>query len=709
MRIVFLLLFMLSSLLSEAQNYNWITPNKDYLKLYVVEDGIYRINKIDFINAGINTAAIDPRTVKVYYKGNQIPIYFYGEQDGIFNDTDYFDFYGQRNYGGLTNTYKEISSGPMVVDYVTNEYFNQYSDTSIYWVGWDVNYGLRFSDFNYTSNINFPQNYFQTGLQFEKDLTYFIGKTTNPGADFGYFDNEKITGEGWYWASLNKGFNVTDTFSIPYLSSSAQTCSLKLFAFPNSYSDTIYNEHWLIIQINSTILDTLFHNDYDKFDTTLIFPISMLSATSANRITITYKNPFFYSGNLYFDYFTLTYPRQFIFENNQISIKTNTSDTTSKKYKISGYTSSNETNIYDTKYGYHITGFSSSADSLIFTGKGDGNFEIINKYNTKKPFYIKKRQVPNLASTINGADYLIVYNKLFEDQAEQLRLHRISFDNFRAFKSEIEDIYDIFNYGMQSPVAVKNFISFVYNYWQAPKVKYVCLFGRGSVDPKKNDPTSNYYQNLVPVYGNPISDGYFVNMNSGSFAYYQQIAIGRLPVYTVQEAQTMVNNITNYDANFYNTWIKKFIFITGGFNQSEQLSFTSESNDHINNYILPPPISGYPIKIYRTDTSGQVTYNYQDSIKNSINNGALIINYIGHASSGTWDNGLEHPEVVQNGNKLPLILSMTCYTGKSAETTGRSFGETFITMPNKGAIGFIGTSGWSFVYYGNVLNGYMFS
>ena len=98
-----------------AQNYNWITPNKDYLKLYIIQDGIYRINKIDFINAGVNPSSIDPRTVKVFYKGNQIPLFFYGESDGVFNDTDYFDFYGQRNYGGLTNTYKE-QSGTSVVD-----------------------------------------------------------------------------------------------------------------------------------------------------------------------------------------------------------------------------------------------------------------------------------------------------------------------------------------------------------------------------------------------------------------------------------------------------------------------------------------------------------------------------------------------------------------------------------------------------------------
>ena len=90
-RTIILLLFLYSGV-SSAQNYNWITPNTDYLKIYIIEDGIYRINKQDFLNSGINANNIDPRTIKLFFKGVQIPIYFYGESDGMFNDTDYLIF-----------------------------------------------------------------------------------------------------------------------------------------------------------------------------------------------------------------------------------------------------------------------------------------------------------------------------------------------------------------------------------------------------------------------------------------------------------------------------------------------------------------------------------------------------------------------------------------------------------------------------------------
>lgn len=695
-----------------AQNYNWITPNKDYLKLYISSDGVYRINKIDFTNSGVNTSSVDPRTVKVFYKGNQIPIYFYGEDDGVFNDSDYFDFYGQRNYGGNTTTYKEnpTSLGSFtVVDYVTDEYFDFYSDTSAYWVGWDGANGLRFANYTFNTNIEFPQNYFLNKVHSEKDFVYSFGETVNPINDFRYFNTEKVSGEGWYWKEMERGNSVSDTFRTPFLPPVPQNCSIKIFAYPNSYLSSITNEHRLIVKVNNVTVDTLYRTHYNKFDTTIYFSSSLLSNTSVNQVTIVYTTPITYpDGRLYFDCFSVSYPRIFNFENNQLSFKTGLTDSTSKRFKISAF-QNNQVNIYDIKNGLRIINNTASGDTLMFTGKGDGNYEVVNKYISKKPLRIKRKQVPNLASVTNGADYLVVYNKLFEAQAEQLRAYRSSHDNFRSVKAEIEDIYDIFNYGIESPVAVRRFVSYVYSSWTAPSLKYLCLFGRGSLDPKRNFNSSVFYQNYVPVYGNPPSDNYFANFNLNTFVYTPQVSVGRLPVYTTQEAQDVVNKIINFGNNALDVWIKKFNFITGGFDIAQQTSFSNASNTLLNSYVIPPPTVGYPIKIYRTDTSGQVSYSYEDSIKNVFNRGCILVNYIGHAATTTWDNGIRDPDVLNNGTKTPLVLSMTCYTGKNAHTDAdRGFGEKFVYLPNKGAIGFIGTTGWSFYPGGgNTLNDYI--
>jgi hypothetical protein len=704
------LIFLFLTNLCFSQNYNWITPNKTYLKLFIFKDGICRINKNDFIQAGVQVN-FDPRTVKVFQKGAQIPIYFEGESDGIFNDSDFFDFYGTRNYGGLTNTYKE-SNGTLVVDYVTDEYYNLYSDTNVYWVGWDGIQGLRVGISTYTITNPYPNNYHYSKQHFENDLIYSLGETLNPNADFRYFNNEKVSGEGWFWKELrsSNGFSVSDTFQVSNLFNSPQTCTFRVFAYPNS-KDTTFNEHRLILKINSTTVATIARNDYQRFDTTVTFSSSALSGTSNNIITSTYSPSFGNTGavpSLYFDLMEINYPVNFSFSSGYLKIITAETDTASKLFKITGFNNTNPVTIYDITNNLKIVSYSSNGDTLFFTGKGNSKFEVFNKEITSKPFRIEPRQVPDLVSGANGADYIVIYNRLFSSQAEDLRQHRQNFDNFRAVKTDVSDVIDIFNYGIEDPAAIRHFAGYVYNNWQTPKVKYICLFGRGSLDPKNNKQTGTYFKNLIPVYGNPLTDGYFANFNHGTFTYIHNVSIGRLPAYTQQEAQDIVNKIISYDNQPPDHWWKTFIMITGGSNRYEQEQYQLQSNEFINSYLKFPPLSVSAHKIYRNDSAGYVTYNFKDSIKNEINRGGLVVNFIGHAGSQDWEVGMEDPSTLSNGNKLPLVLSMTCFTGRNAETSYRSFGEKFIYLPNKCAIGFVGSSGWSFSGPGNNYNGFIF-
>lgn len=663
---------------------------------------MYRINKIDFTNAGINTSAIDPRTVKVLNGGTQIPIYFSGEQDGIFNDNDYLDFYGMRRKGGLDNVYNSNNQ----LFYVRNEYYNQYSDTNSYWIEWEGSNGLRYSTSSFTTSMLYPSPFFTDSLHFEKDKLYSQGENVS-STDYRYLNTERFSGEGWYWSILSNNQTLSDTFSIPNLYNVSLNASIKLFAYPQNRGISIANEHTLEVRVNGSLVSTLVKNDFDKFDTTINFSSSVLSNFSVNTISVKYISAPGFDGNIYFDFFELSYPKLFRFESNRLSANLSSADTTSKLFRVSTYNTLNTLNIYDVKNNLRITNFTSSGDTVKFSGKSNGKFELVNDYIRIKPARIKSRQVPDLVSSSNGADYLVIYNSLLQAQAEQLRTYRQSHDNFRSVKSEIEDIYDIFNYGMEDPIAVKRFTKHVYDTWQLPKVKFICLFGRGSLDPKKNLSGSVYEKNLVPVYGNPPSDGYFSNLNVGSFFYYDQIALGRIPAYYPTEAQTMVDKIIAYETEPADKWWKTFSFITGGSTPGEQQFHQQRSNFECSTYVMPPPISGECHKIYRSDSSGQITFNYADSIKNDINRGTLLVNFRGHAGSRDWEVGMQDPNVLSNGNKLPVVLSLTCFTGENSKTEYRGFGEKFMYLNGKGAIGFIGTTGWSFSSTGNDLGTYI--
>ena len=80
--------------------YDWIDFNSNYLKMGVANDGIYRVFKQDLESFRFNSSAINPNTFKIFLKGNPISNLVHGEEDNFFNDTDYIEFYGTKNYAG---------------------------------------------------------------------------------------------------------------------------------------------------------------------------------------------------------------------------------------------------------------------------------------------------------------------------------------------------------------------------------------------------------------------------------------------------------------------------------------------------------------------------------------------------------------------------------------------------------------------------------
>ncbi len=81
-----------SNFSSADSTVEWIDFNAEYLKIGVSVDGIYRISKGDLENFNINAGNIDPLTFKFFHKGNEIPIFVSGEDNGSFDDSDFIEF-----------------------------------------------------------------------------------------------------------------------------------------------------------------------------------------------------------------------------------------------------------------------------------------------------------------------------------------------------------------------------------------------------------------------------------------------------------------------------------------------------------------------------------------------------------------------------------------------------------------------------------------
>lgn len=79
----------------------WVQDSQSYFKFYISENGIYKLSFDNLEAAGIPLDEINPRYLKIFHNGKEIPIYCDGEADQIFDKQDFVLFYGKYNDGTL--------------------------------------------------------------------------------------------------------------------------------------------------------------------------------------------------------------------------------------------------------------------------------------------------------------------------------------------------------------------------------------------------------------------------------------------------------------------------------------------------------------------------------------------------------------------------------------------------------------------------------
>src|SRR5688572_4353331 len=156
---------------SQTRGNEWIDYSQKYLKIKIVNDGIYRLDSTTLSNAlfstGVPLSSIDPRNLQLFHNGIEEYIYVQGESDGTFNNGDYLEFIGRRNDGAMD---AELYEGG---DSVLNPFFSLYTDTSCYFLTWNSSTAnARYSNVQDTTFSNYAlSSYF---IDFEK----FVGNTT---------------------------------------------------------------------------------------------------------------------------------------------------------------------------------------------------------------------------------------------------------------------------------------------------------------------------------------------------------------------------------------------------------------------------------------------------------------------------------------------------------------------------------------------------
>lgn len=298
---------------------------------------------------------------------------------------------------------------------------------------------------------------------------------------------------------------------------------------------------------------------------------------------------------------------------------------------------------------------------------------------------------PYLFDTTNGADVVVVYHNDFQKVAEDYKSYREKSYGLKIKLIDAEDIYNEFNFGKKSPFAIKNFLQYSYNNWQ-DSLRTLVLIGNASWDPYKHLPSS-IATDYVPIYGFPPSDFWYSILDSN---YVPDISIGRISISSLDDGINYLNKLKLYDSIPDQPWMKNFLFLSGGKSDGERRSFANMKSYFFDEYIKNPPFCGVSDSVSKYDNNigGNAESGF---IRDKINDGALWVNFIGHANQNIFDMDGWQAYKLNNYGKYSFFSTVSCNTGAHAEPSViNSRNEDYVYFKDKGFIGSIGSStfGW---------------
>jgi hypothetical protein len=283
-----------------------------------------------------------------------------------------------------------------------------------------------------------------------------------------------------------------------------------------------------------------------------------------------------------------------------------------------------------------------------------------------------------------GYDFVIISHRDFLGSLDPLRKLRES-QGLTVALIDVQDVYDEFSFGVKSPKAIKDFLTHAKAKWQKPP-RYVLLVGDASYDPRNYLGLGNF--DLVPTkmvdtaYFETASDDWFVDFNNDGLP---EMAMGRLPVQTAEEAAIIVSKIVGYERSGTK---REVLLVSDMKERSDDFDFEKASEEVRG--LLPTSLTVR--KIYRSQFSSDAQA--RQELINGINQGPLLVNFIGHGSIGIWNGVLTSEDAEYLINRgLPFFVGMSCLNGHFQDIYMDSLSEALMKAPGGGAIAVWASSG----------------
>ena len=468
---------------------------------------------------------------------------------------------------------------------------------------------------------------------------------------------------------------------------------------------TTQPDHHVEIRLNGTIIGEGEWDGTADYDLTLPFDNTLLN-DGDNTVTVTglldtgADHSIFYVNSL-----DLTYRRYYRAVNDQLLVRGDENEVVT----VDGF-STEAIKVYDVTDPWNtrqvtavtVDGTGGNHRVSFFPDTPQSQYLVLTNEVALSPLALTPDWVSRLRDTENQADYLIIAPEVLMTAAQRLADHRQG-QGLMAMVVDLQNIYNEFNNGIASPEAIQDFLSHTYHNWlQAPR--YVVLAGEGNYDYKDNQ---GYGGNLVPPILVPTPDGLFASDNQyadvAGFDGLPDLIIGRLPVLTPEALDTLVNKIITYENAGSGSWSDKVLMLAD--NPDGGGNFPVDSDD-IAQLITP----AYTVdNIYLSETTiGEA----RQQVLDGINQGAYLVNFIGHAGLDRLaQEGMlitDDVNTLSNEERLPFFAATTCVMGRFEVPGYNSLGEELVLHEQGGAIAVWAPTGLSINSRAKILNRELF-
>ena len=701
-----------------------------WYKLAIARDGVYKIDKNTLTQLGIDIASLNPQSMNVYGNGGQLlpsdnalpryddlqkcAIYVEGEADNVFQDSDYLLFYGK---GPDTWSLEpESSTGKSRWEHKKH----YYSDSAYYFLRIDDIEPKRIgtapsTDQPETHAINSFQDY-----QFIEADIYNIGRT---GREF-FGEQYDINTSGSYSFSMPNLDNSKSAMLEARLvvrspggssnwtvSSGGQTGSTAPVTTGDGVLSAVAGADDVVLQYNPTGSSITVDLDFNKYSNTaeVLGWVDYIRVNATRALSMT-------GTQLRFRDTTGVGP------GNVGRFQLGNAASLHRIWDISNYI---EPALVD---------FTSNGTTAEWKTANDQLHEYIAFANSGYLSPAPRGQVTNQnLHALSDIDLVIVSAPAHRSSAEALAEIHSALGTSVVVVSQ-EELFNEFSCGNPDVTAVRMFMKMLYDRAGGDASRMpenLLMFGDGDFSNNKgygafagaNAIIYETSESLSPAWS-AVSDDYFVFLSDDDDEESSNLldcGVGRIPASDAAEGSAYIEKVKAYIAQNtsstggasclgdeeqspYGAWRNILTFVAddqdgnGGPNEQIHLRDADELSALVKERYPEYDVAKVYMDAYKQESTpgGERYPEGEDAIRNRVQNGTLLVTYLGHGGERGW----AHERILDlntisswtNKYRLPVFLTATCELARYDDPGFNSAGEILVMNPNGGAIAMLTTT-----------------